>query len=369
MRRPLRTPPRLTLGPGPSPVAAETLRALATPPLGHLDPAFLAVMDETQARLRETFRTTSPATLAVSGTGGAGMEAVLVNLVEAGDRVVVGQAGEFGRRLADQARRLGATVDVVEATPGAQVPLDALRRAAESSPTAAVAVVHAETSTGVLQDLDGLGEVCRRAGALLLVDCVTSLGGVAFAFDASGIDAAFSCSQKCLGAPPGLAPVAFSERALERFRRRRTPPPSRYFDLGLLLDYWGGARTYHHTLSSTLVYALHEGLGLLLDEGLDAAAARHRRVQRFLIDGLADLGLEPFVDAASRLPMVTAVRVPDGVDDAATRAALLSRFGVEIGGGLGALKGRVWRIGHMGHGAREEAMLAVLGALRVVLGR
>ena len=342
---------------------------MATPLLGHVDPAFLAVMDETAARLRAVFETTNPATFAAPGTGTAGMETVLANLLEAGDRIVVGVCGIFGGRIREQAERVGARVETVEAPFGEAVPLDAIAAALEREPAAAVAIVHAETSTGVLQDLTGLGELCRRKNALFLVDCVTSLGGTPFPVDRLGVDGAYSCSQKCLGAPPGLSPVTFSPRALAKFAARKTKVASWYLDLGLLLNYWGGDRAYHHTTPISIVYALHEGLGLLLDEGAAAAHARHRRVQEFLIERLPATGLEPFVPASRRLPMVTAVKIPDGVDDLAVRRALYARFGIEIGGGLGPLKGKVWRIGHMGYGAREEYMLAALGALRELLAR
>jgi alanine-glyoxylate transaminase/serine-glyoxylate transaminase/serine-pyruvate transaminase len=369
MVTPLRIPQRLLLGPGPSPVAPEVLRAMATPLLGHLDPAFLLVMDEIQARLRAVFGTRNAATFPVSGTGASGMEAVLGNLLEAGDRIVVGAGGVFGLRIVEQARRLGAEVEAIEVPFGEAVPQAALRAALERAPAAAVALVHAETSTGVLQDLAGIGALCRDHGALFLLDCVTSLGGAPLALDDDGVDAAYSCSQKCLGAPPGLSPVSFSPRALEKFARRRTKPVSWPLDLGLLLDYWGPARAYHHTAPISTLYALHEGLGLLLEEGLPASFARHRRVQEFLLRGLAELGLAPFTAAERRAPMLTAVSIPSGVDDLTVRRALYTRFGVEIGGGLGPLKGRIWRIGHMGYGAREEYMLTALGALRELLPR
>lgn len=340
---------------------------MATPLLGHLDPAFLPVMDEIQARLRAVFGTTNAATFPVSGTGTSGMEAVLGNLLEAGDRVVVGVCGVFGGRIVEQARRLGAEVDVVEVPFGEAVPFASLRAALDRGPAAALALVHAETSTGVLQDLTGVGALCRERGALFLLDCVTSLGGAPLALDADGVDAAYSCSQKCLGAPPGLSPVSFSPRALDKFARRRVKPVSWPLDLGLLLDYWGAARAYHHTAPISTLYALHEGLGLLLDEGLPASYARHRRVQDFLLAGLPELGLAPFVPPERRTPMVTSIRIPDGVDDLTIRKALYARFGIEIGGGLGPLKGRLWRVGHMGYGAREENMLTVLGALRALL--
>jgi alanine-glyoxylate transaminase / serine-glyoxylate transaminase / serine-pyruvate transaminase len=364
---PLRVPPRILLGPGPSPCPPEVLRAMATPLLGHLDPAFLAIMDETSRRLREVFRTSNRLTLPLPGTGSAGMEAAIVNFLEPGDRAVIGVNGVFGARLKDQAERIGVRVEAVEAPFGETLPIARLREATRRERTHAVVVVHAETSTGALQDLTGVGELCRESDALFVLDCVTSLGGVDVRLDDWGVDAAYSGSQKCLSAPPGLSPASFSERALAKLRARKTKVPSWYLDLGMIAAYWGGERAYHHTAPISMIFALHEALGLVLDEGLEASFARHRRVQEFLLRGLADLGLEPFVPAERRLPMLTAINVPAGVDEAAVRRDLYARFGVEIGGGLGPLKGKVWRIGHMGHGAREENMLAVLGALRELL--
>jgi alanine-glyoxylate transaminase / serine-glyoxylate transaminase / serine-pyruvate transaminase len=320
-----------------------------------------------RARLRAVFKTTSDAVFPTSGTGTSGMGLVLQNLVEHGDRVVVGVHGFFGGRLREQAERLGARVDVVEAPFGETTSFEALAAAVRRDKTAILAVVHAETSTGALLDLSGLGALCRESGALLVVDCVTSLGGTEFAFDALGVDAAFSCSQKCLGGPPGLSPVAFSDRALEKARRRKSKPPIFALDLFALLDYWIGPRTYHHTTPIATIYALHEALGLLLDEGLDAAFKRHKNAQAALLERLAPIGLRPFVDAPRRTPMLTTLRTPEGSDEGAIRAALYERYGVEIGGGLGPLKGRFLRVGHMGYGAREAYMAIVASALRDLL--
>ncbi|MFO7245807.1 MAG: alanine--glyoxylate aminotransferase family protein [Thermaerobacter sp.] len=357
-------PQRLLLGPGPSEVHPRVLRALATPVLGHLDPAFLALMDQVQADLREVFGTTNLVTLPLSGTGTAGMEAAIVNLVEPGDRVVVGIAGAFGERMAEIAGRCGAEVVRVETPWGRPVDPDDLRRAAAGGADV-IALVHAETSTGVLQPLEPVAEVAREAGALLLVDCVTSLGGIPVDVDRIGIDIAYSASQKCLGAPPGLAPITVSPRALERIERRTRPVPSWYLDLRLLTGYWreGGSRRYHHTAPISSVYALAEALVLLKEEGLEARWERQERLGRALQAGLEAMGLELFAAEGHRLPMLTTVRVPEGVDDAAIRRGLLEVYGIEIAGGLGAVAGQIWRIGLMGAACRPRAVLSVLAAL------
>lgn len=357
-------PQRLLLGPGPSEVHPRVLRALATPVLGHLDPAFLALMDQVQADLREVFGTTNLVTLPLSGTGTAGMEAAIVNLVEPGDRVVVGIAGAFGERMAEIAGRCGAEVVRVETPWGRPVDPDDLRRAAAGGADV-IALVHAETSTGVLQPLEPVAEVAREAGALLLVDCVTSLGGIPVDVDRIGIDIAYSASQKCLGVPPGLAPITVSPRALERMERRTRPVPSWYLDLRLLTGYWreGGSRRYHHTAPISSVYALAEALVLLKEEGLEARWERQERLGRALQAGLEAMGLELFAAEGHRLPMLTTVRVPEGVDDAAIRRGLLEVYGIEIAGGLGAVAGQIWRIGLMGAACRPRAVLSVLAAL------
>lgn len=370
MATPLIVPPRLLLGPGPSLCAPEVLRALATPLLGHLDPAFLRIMDATKDRLRELFKTTNRLTLPLPGTGSAGTEAIVVNFIEPGERVIVGVNGVFGGRLADQARRIGARVETIDVPFGEAIPAEAVESALEREPAAAVIIVHAETSTGVLQpDIARMAAATRRVGGLFLLDCVTSLGGTPVEIDAWGVDAAYSGTQKCLSVPPGLAPATFGERAVAKLKARRTPVPSWYLDLGMIDAYWGSERAYHHTAPISMVYALHEGLGLLLDEGLEASFARHLRVRRFLDDALASLDLRPVVPEAIRLPMLTSVAIPEGVDDAGLRRDLYERFNIEIGGGLGPLKGKVWRIGLMGYGAREENVLTLTGALRDLIPR
>jgi alanine-glyoxylate transaminase/serine-glyoxylate transaminase/serine-pyruvate transaminase len=357
---------RVLMGPGPSNPYPEAVQALGLPMLGHLDPDFVAVLDETCDRLRAVFRTANPMTLPISGTGSAGMEAALVNLVEPGDVVVIGVNGVFGARMCDVAGRLGAEVVRVD-TPWGQPVDPAALLAAHPSPKV-IAVVHAETSTGVRSDIAALGE--GKGDALLLVDCVTSLGGIEVDVDGWGIDVAYSGTQKCLGVAPGLAPLTVSERACERLVERSA---SWYLDLRMLGRYTGpaaGPRVYHHTAPVSMVFSLHAGLGALLDEGLDAAIARHHECGALLHEGLTALGLQLFAAEGHRLPELTTVRVPEGMepaDEAKARAVLLERYGIEIGGGLGDYAGKVWRIGCMGHTARPRNVTLLLGALGEVL--
>ena len=350
------------MGPGPSNPYPEVMAALARPVVGHLDPTFLELLDETCERLRAVFNTGNPLTLPVSGTGSAGMEAALVNLVGEGDVVVVGVNGLFGERLCDVAGRCGAEVVRVEEEWGRAI--DPERLAAAHPTPAVIAVVHAETSTGVRNDIVPLGE--GKGDALLLVDCVTSLGGIPFEVDAWGIDAAYSGTQKCLSVPPGLAPVTFSDRARARMRAR---PQSWYLDLGMIGDYVGSARKYHHTAPISMIYALHAGLGVLLEETRERSWIRHEECGRALHDGLEKLGLSLFAEEGHRLPELTTVSVPEGVDDAGVRRLLLERYGIEIGGGVGPLAGKVWRIGLMGNTARLRNVSLLLRALEEVLGR
>jgi alanine-glyoxylate transaminase / serine-glyoxylate transaminase / serine-pyruvate transaminase len=350
---------RVLMGPGPCNPYPEAVEALARPMLGHLDPAFVALLDETCDRLRTVFRTTNAMTLPVSGTGSAGMEAAFVNLVRPGDAVVVGVNGVFGARMCDVASRCGAEVVAVD-TPWGR-PVDPERLLAAHSDPRIIAVVHAETSTGVRSDIAPLGE--GKGDALLLVDCVTSLGGIEVDVDGWGVDVAYAGTQKCLGVPPGLAPLTVSDRARHRLVERS---PSWYLDLRMIGRYTGpatGARTYHHTAPVSMVMSLHAGLGALLDEGLDAAVARHAECGRLLQEGLVDLGFALFAAEGHRLPELTTVWVPEGVDDAKARATLLDRYGIEVGGGLGEFAGRVWRVGCMGHTARPRNVTLLLGAL------
>ncbi len=356
------------MGPGPSEVSARVRLAMARPTVGHLDPEFLRLMDELAAQLREVFGTANELTFPISATGSAGMETALVNFLEPGDLAIIGVNGVFGQRMVSVAERAGARVAVVEAPWGEPLEVERLIEAHKAEPGARLlAVVHAETSTGVLQPLDELGEYLRGADTLLVVDTVTSLGGVPVRVDARGIDVAYSGTQKCLSVPPGLAPLTVSERALERLRSRKSRVQSWYLDLSLIASYWGGERAYHHTAPVHALYGLHEGLRAVLDEGLEARFERHRRLGARLVAGLVSRGLEPLVAEPYRLPQLTAVRVPAVVDDRWFRRALLERFGIEIGGGLGPLTGKIWRVGLMGESCREENVVFFLSAVDELL--
>lgn len=362
-------PERLLMGPGPSNPYPEVTEALVHPVLGHLDPAFLAILDETMARLREVFVTSNPLTLPVSGTGSAGMEASFVNLVRPGDPVVVGVNGVFGERMCEVAGRLGAEVIRAEAPWGQ--PLDPAQVLAAHRSPKLIAMVHAETSTGVRNDVAPVG--AGKGEALLLVDMVTSLGGIEAAVDNWSVDIAYSGTQKCLGVPPGLAPVTVSAEARRRLVER---PSSWYLDLNLLARYvegGEGGRVYHHTAPVTMIGALHAGLGALLEEGLVQAHERHAACGHKLQEGLESLGLELVAPQAHRLPQLTTVKVPEdlppGLDEPGCRRALLERYDIEIGAGAGQWAGKVWRIGCMGHTARPANVVTLLGALGELLGR
>jgi alanine-glyoxylate transaminase / serine-glyoxylate transaminase / serine-pyruvate transaminase len=359
---------RLLLGPGPSNPYPEATAALGRPLLGHMDPEFLAIMDETMARLRTVFRTANALTFPVSGTGSAGMEACFVNLLEAGDTAIVGANGVFGDRMCEVARRCGATVVRIEEEWGLPLDPQRLLDAQREHPRArVVAVVHAETSTGVENDIAPLAAL-RDTDTLLVVDTVTSLGGIPVEIDAWGIDASYSGTQKCLGVPPGLSPLTFSARAVDRVQTRSAPPQSWYLDLSLIANYVGGAsRVYHHTAPVAMVFALHAALGAVLEEGLEAAWARHRAVGTRLQASLPELGFRLVVPDGHRLPELTTAWLPEGADDAALRKALLETYGIEVGGGLGKFAGKAWRIGLMGHSARERSVTTLLGALRELL--
>lgn len=362
-------PQRLLMGPGPSQVHARVLQALAAPTVGHLDPTFLALMDELQSLLREAFVTRNALTFAVSGTGSAGMEASLANMLEPGDHAVIGVNGVFGGRMVEIATRLGCSVTAVQAPFGRALDPDEVRRALREHPAKLLAVVHAETSTGVLQDVAVLAAIAHETGALCVVDCVTSLGGVPVHVDEWGLDVVYSGTQKCLGCPPGLSPVTFSPRAVDVLRARRSKVASWYLDASMLLQYWGSERVYHHTAPINMLYALREALVMLLEEGLAASHTRHALHHRALTAGLQAMGLTMPVDTALRMPQLNVVSVPEGVDDAALRRALLEGYGIEIGSGLGPLKGKVLRIGLMGQTARRENVVTLLGALEQQLPR
>ncbi len=359
---------RILLGPGPSDVSARVLSALAAPTLGHLDPEYLKLMDETKRMLQEIFRTKNELTLAVSGTGSAGMEAAAVNLIEPGDEVIVGVNGVFGSRMKDVMERAGATVHVVEAPWGEIIPAEMVEEALRQHPaTKVLGIVHAETSTGAHQPLEKISRLVYAAGALLVVDAVTSLGGLPVEVDAWEIDACYSGTQKCLGCPPGLAPVTFSPRALARMDARTTKVQSWYLDMTMLRNYWGAERVYHHTAPINMTYALHAACAQILEEGLETRIARHRRNHLILRSGLEALGLS-YIPTHS-LTTLNAIHAPAGVDEAVLRRRLLEEYGIEIGAGLGPFKGRAVRIGLMGSSSTKRNVMLVLAALENLLGR
>jgi len=360
-------PIRTLLGPGPSPVHQRVLQALALPVIGHLDPKFLEIMDQNMAMLRELFQTKNRLALPMSGTGSAGMETCFVNLVEAGDAVLIGVSGVFGTRMADVAQRCGAKVDTVEAEWGTALDAERFKAALAEKKYKLAAIVHAETSTGVLQPLDDIAKLVRENGALLLVDAVTSLGGAPVRVDELGIDACYSGTQKCLGCPPGLSPVTFSERAVATMRHRKSKVQSWYLDLSMIEKYWGNERVYHHTAPISMNYALHEALRIVLEEGLEKSWQRHRSVHETFIREMRKLELEPAVAEAIRAPMINAIKIPEGVDDPKVRQRLYDECNIEIGAGLGPLKGKIWRVGLMGYGAREENIEILAKALKQLI--
>ena len=362
-------PPRVLLGPGPSEANARVLKAMTTPMLGYLDAKFVEVMDDTVDLLRRVFGTENRLTLPVSGTGTAGMEAALTNVIEPGDGVVVGINGYFGERIANIAARCGGVVTTVEAEWGTHICPEKIAEAvAKTSALKLVALVHGETSTGILQPLADAIRIAHNSGALFLADCVTSLGGQPVDLDAHGIDIAYSCTQKCLAGPPGLSPISFNERAVDVIRNRKTPIQSFYLDMMLLENYWHGEkRSYHHTVSMSMIYALREALRVVLEEGLTARYERHERNARALLAGAAAIGLQPAAEEGYRAPMLTTLRIPEGIDDATIRKRLITDYGIEIGAGLGIFAGKAWRIGLMGESANERNVMLVLNALEKLL--
>ncbi|PTU71901.1 pyridoxal-phosphate-dependent aminotransferase family protein [Chromobacterium haemolyticum] len=362
-------PRRILMGPGPSDVYPEVLAAQARPTVGHLDPLFVGMMDEVKSLLQYAFQTANPMTVALSAPGSAGMEACFVNLVEPGEKVIVCRNGVFGERMRQNVVRLGAVPVLVDSPWGQPVDPDAVESALKANPDARfLAFVHAETSTGALSDAKTLCALAKSHGCLSIVDAVTSLGGVELRVDEWGVDAVYSGSQKCLSCVPGLSPLSFSPAAVDKLQARQSPVPSWFLDQTLVMAYWGGGkRSYHHTAPVNALYALHESLRQLAGEGLEAAWQRHRDMHLILRDGLEKLGLKFVVDAAARLPQLNAVYIPEGIDDAVARNRLLQEYNLEIGGGLGDLAGKAWRIGLMGYGARRENVALCLKALESVL--
>ncbi len=363
-------PERTLMGPGPSDVSPRVLAATARPTIGHLDPEFVRMMDEVKQLLQYAFKTDNALTLPVSAPGSAGMEACFVNLVEPGDKVIVCQNGVFGGRMAENVRRFGGEVIAVEDAWGTPVSLDKVAAAFQANADVkALAFIHAETSTGVRSDAQSLAKLAQAQGALTIMDAVTSLGGIEVDIDGWGIDAAYSGTQKCLSCPPGLSPVTFSERAVAAVQSRTTQVPSWFLDKKLVMGYWGGGakRAYHHTAPVNALYALHESLVMLQQEGLEQAWARHARHHEALKAGLEAMGLGLLVAPEYRLPQLNTVLIPDGIDEAAVRSRLLQQYSLEIGAGLGELAGKVWRIGLMGYACNTRNVLLCLGALESAL--
>jgi alanine-glyoxylate transaminase/serine-glyoxylate transaminase/serine-pyruvate transaminase len=360
-------PRRILLGPGPSPVDDRVTRAMTAPVLGHLDPLFLKCMDDIQVLLRYVFETKNRLTIPVSGTGSAGMEATVASLLEPGDEIVVCVNGYFGERMCEMVTRLGAKCIRVDAEWGKPMDIDKVRAAWSGSKARAIFAVQAETSTGVLQPLAPLRKIADERDGLLLIDAVTSLGAHEVAVDKNGIDGCYSGTQKGLSCPPGLSPVTFGERALKKIKERKTKPSVWYLDIGLVANYWGSERTYHHTAPITMNYALREGLRIVAEEGLEERRRRHELNHRALVAGVEAMGLKMHVDPDARLWTLNTVRIPDGVDDARVRKNLLEEFNIEIGGGLGVLKGKVWRVGLMGGGSTANNVLLFLAALEKCL--
>ena len=362
------TPPkRVLMGPGPSDTPARVLAALGAPTVGHLDPYFLQVMTETQEMLRQVFRTKNDLTLAVSGTGSAGMETCVVNLIEPGDKMVVCVNGVFGTRMADVATRAGAVVTTIERPYGEVFPAEQVAEVVNRVKPKVLGIVHAETSTGARQPLEEISKIVHSAGALLLTDTVTSLGGIPVEVDGWELDAVYSGTQKCLRCPPGLAPVTFSPRAVAAIEARKTKVASWYLDMTMVRNYWGQDRAYHHTAPINMNYALREALALVLEEGLENRHARHMKNHLALKAGINALGLSYAVAEPYQLPMLNAVTIPAGVDDLKVRQQLLKEFGIEIGGGLGPMKGKTWRIGLMGETCSTRNVLLLLAALEKCL--
>lgn len=365
------TPPqRVLMGPGPSDIAPRVLQAMARPTIGHLDPAFVELMDDIKGLLQYAFHTKNPLTMPVSGPGTAGMESCVVNLLEPGDTAIVCQNGVFGGRLKAMAERCGADVVLVEDPCGRATSPEKLEAALQAHPgTKVVAFVHAETSTGALSDARTLADLAQAHGCLTIVDSVTSLGGSPLYVDAWGLDAVYSGTQKCLSCTPGLSPITMSAGALETVRARRTPVQSWFMDVGLVIGYWGAGskRSYHHTAPINALYSLHEALGMLQEEGVENAWARHSRNHKALRAGIEALGLQFVVPEAERIPQLNAVTVPEGVDEARIRGRLLREYNLEIGAGLGALAGKIWRIGLMGYSSRKENIVTCLSALGALL--
>jgi len=359
----------LLMGPGPSCIHDSVYAALSSKTLGHMDPYFIRIMDETKEFLQKVMQTQNRLTLPISGTGSAGMEAFFVNLIEKDDPVLILINGVFGMRMQDLAGRLGARVDTLEFEWGKPVDLNLVEDKLKTNSYKILALVHAETSTGVRNPGEEVGEMLRGEDTLYILDAVTSLGGIEVAADDWGVDALYSGSQKCLSCPPGLAPATFSERAVDVIKNRKSKVPNWYLDMSLLTKYWEGKkRVYHHTAPINMLYAINQALYLIIEEGLENVFRRHLENHKKLVSGLQNLGIEMLVEPEFRLPMLNSVYIPEGVDDAEVRSELRTKYKIEIGAGLGPLAGKIWRIGLMGHTAREENVERLLAALKEILG-
>lgn len=360
-------PKRILLGPGPSMADPRVLQALAQPLIGHLDPEFLQVMAQIQNMLRFVFETKNELTLAVPGTGSAAMETVVASVVEKGRSILVCVKGYFGNRIAEMAKLYNGDLTVISKPMGEIFRPDEIQKQLKKKPAQVVAIVHGETSSGVMQPLKEISKIVHKQGGILLVDAVTTLGGVPVSVDANEIDICYSCSQKCLGCPPGISPITYSTAALDFIQKRKTPIANWYLEITKLARYWGPEHVYHHTASSSLVYALAEGLRVILEEDLNTRYERHLQNARLLWQGLEELDLSLLVLKENRLPTLTTVRIPEGLDDLSVRRQLLDEFDIEIGGGLGDLKGKIWRIGLMGYSSRSENILLILEAFKKIL--
>ena len=363
-------PEILLMGPGPSTVHPDIYKAMGVSTLGHMDPVFMDIMDAMKKEMKKILNTENECTVPMSGTGSAGMETCFVNLIEKGDSVLVLENGVFGRRMIDVASRLGADVDSLSFQWGTPVIVEDVRKKLSEKNYSIVAVVHAETSTGVRNPVAEIGELLAGKETLYLVDAVTSMGGIEIKADDWGIDALYSGSQKCLSCPPGISPVTFSDKAVEKLKSRKTKVPNWYLDLSMIINYWAGAkRAYHHTAPVNMLYAMYQALAIVNEEGLENVYARHMANHRLLVKGLAEMGLEMLVDENCRLPQLNSVIVPEGIDESAVRSRLLKEFNIEIGAGLGDLAGKIWRIGLMGYTSQPENVDRVLNALKTCLGK
>ncbi len=357
----------LLMGPGPSCVPPQVYTALSSKTLGYLDPYLLSIMDDLKEMLRQIMKTRNELTITLSGTGSAGMEAAFVNLVEPGDPVLILVNGFFGARMQEVASRVGANVDVLEFPWGTPVVTDVVQKKIKQGSYKIVGMIHGETSTGVENPIAAVGALLKGSDTIYVVDAVTTLGGLEISMDEWNIDVLYSCTQKCLCCPPGLSPISFSEKAMAKLTGRKTKVPNWYLDLTLIANYWGKGRVYHHTTPANMVYGLYQALLLILEEGPEKVFQRHRENQLALVKGLEELGMKMLVDAPYRLPMLNAVSVPEGIDELSVRRRLRNEFKIEIGGGLGLLAGKVWRIGLMGYTSRKENVSALLAALQKVL--